>query len=622
MNPLTFFSWIHKPSTLGNVTLSPTANAAETRTKNETRAERLEAAIKAARAFYDKGAKIFGGVLSEGSKELYKKSVEMRWNHIQKKVFEPLSEDIDKKNFAQKLGAAIDRAKNESHAAIQRLEIDAQRSEIVSKRTPMDPMPQIINRNNGAYILIRKAPPIENLVLRGGGAKGVSYGAALEQFEASGYLDGLKRIAGSSAGALTAACMACGVTASHFDQVESDKLFKSAITAYWNNPENNIYPDLEFADRRGSFKALSAVQTTDVTTAEQVHQYLRDNWNTEIFQQRLADLMEANINDQGFSKEDIVPRLKTLQEKPDFEHSRVGKMITFRDLGLLHQLAPETFRELTLTAWDPDNKCSIYFQKEKTPDIPICYAARISMSFPVGFKPVMMDIGDGQGKRTLLDGGVGTNLPTEVFIKPADDVSDRDALRNTELNNAKTLMFVFDMEGEAYRMMHKGNFESTTAKQAFHEKKEARASSLAGKFFNWFLGKDHLMTDFEDEKKVWMAGPNALPVFHDTISTTNIKISTSSAHAARLQAANAALEQIRARKDQAYFSEFKSLDELVTQLSEDEKAAIKAYAATSQNDPAQTLGKAKISEKERALLLEIASKLETRVTVATNDKLA
>jgi NTE family protein len=54
--------------------------------------------------------------------------------------------------------------------------------------------------------------PFENLAVEGGGAKGVAYGGALEALEQAGILGKLERIAGTSAGSITAALIALGYT--------------------------------------------------------------------------------------------------------------------------------------------------------------------------------------------------------------------------------------------------------------------------------------------------------------------------------------------------------------------------------------------------------------------------
>ena len=556
-----------------------------------TPAERLAAAKNSAKSLFEKTARTIGDVLPNAANEHYQESVQDRWNHIQEQIFSPLESRLKKADFSQTLGNAISKASKEIDAALQRLKIDADRSALLAGRTEASALPQLTKSKDGRFNLIRKAPPIENLVLRGGGAKGVSYGAALEQYQLSGYLDGLRRIAGSSAGALTATCLACGVSASHFDKIESEQLFKSAASTYLKDIQNT-YPDLKFVASKGVLTGLSAVRTVDTSTAKQVHDFLTQHFATPAFQTRLFKLVDQHQGDDNFAA-DITQRLLTLIETPDFDQSRQGKMITFRDLSLLHQLAPDTFKELTLTAWDPDKKCTVYFDKDKTPDIPLCYAARSSMSFPVAFKPVAMDIGDGQGTRTLIDGGVGSNLPVEVFASVSAD-----PIQN-EVTAAKTLMFVFDMGGMAYQVMTSGGVATPSLQQEREATMKTRKNSFTAKIFTWFLGRDPRQTRFEDQKKLWNAGPNAVPVFHGTIGSTSANVQSSRAHAARLQAATEALEQIRQRESQAYFISCSTLDEVAVQLSAAEKKALDALPAQpTSRDLKSAADKAKAAESK------------------------
>lgn len=556
-----------------------------------TSADRLASAKESSEARFKAAAKTVGDALPAAANEHYQKAVQDRWNHIHEKIFSPLGSRLKKNDFSQMLSNAISKASKEIDAALDRLSIDADRSSLLANRKEASALPQLTKSKDGRFNLIRKAPPIENLVLRGGGAKGISYGAALEQYQLSGYLDGLKRIAGSSAGALTATCLACGVSASQFDKIDSEQLFKSAASTYLKDIQN-IYPDLKFVASKGILTGLSAVRTVDTSTAERVHNFLSEHFDTPAFQKRLLQIVDEHKEDQGFAV-DVTQRLLRLMEKPDFDQSRQDKLITFRDLSLLHQLAPDTFKELTLTAWDPDNKCTVYFDKDKTPDIPLCYAARSSMSFPVAFKPVAMDIGDDQGTRTLIDGGVGSNLPVEVFEPPSADPIEK------ELNAAKTLMFVFDMQGMAYQVMTSGGVATSNLEQEREKAIKVRKNSFIAKVYTWFLGTDPKQTRFEDQNKLWNAGPNAVPVFHGTISSTSANVSTSRAHAARLQAATKALEQIRQRENQAYFISCSTLDEVARQLSADEKKALEALPAQPNSpDLKSTADKAQAAERK------------------------
>jgi NTE family protein len=58
--------------------------------------------------------------------------------------------------------------------------------------------------------------PYKNLVFEGGGVKGVAYGGALEVLEQSQITPQIERVAGTSAGAITATLVSIGYTASEF----------------------------------------------------------------------------------------------------------------------------------------------------------------------------------------------------------------------------------------------------------------------------------------------------------------------------------------------------------------------------------------------------------------------
>ena len=61
--------------------------------------------------------------------------------------------------------------------------------------------------------------PYRNLVFEGGGVKGVAYGGALEVLEQSQITPQIERVAGTSAGAITAALVSIGYTASEFVEI-------------------------------------------------------------------------------------------------------------------------------------------------------------------------------------------------------------------------------------------------------------------------------------------------------------------------------------------------------------------------------------------------------------------
>src|SRR5687768_11756983 len=62
-------------------------------------------------------------------------------------------------------------------------------------------------------------PVIDNLVFEGGGVLGATYAGAVEVLEERGVLQRARRVAGTSAGAITATLLAAGADARRFREI-------------------------------------------------------------------------------------------------------------------------------------------------------------------------------------------------------------------------------------------------------------------------------------------------------------------------------------------------------------------------------------------------------------------
>src|SRR5688572_21250546 len=67
----------------------------------------------------------------------------------------------------------------------------------------------------------------QNLVFEGGGVKGIAYGGALDVLNEKGILNSIKRVAGTSAGAINAALLALGYTSSEVSRIVAETDFSS-----------------------------------------------------------------------------------------------------------------------------------------------------------------------------------------------------------------------------------------------------------------------------------------------------------------------------------------------------------------------------------------------------------
>ncbi|MFY2838488.1 patatin-like phospholipase family protein [Achromobacter xylosoxidans] len=498
--------------------------------------------------------------------EGFASDVQTRFDSIVQRTFDALARKDDGSVAGKDFANAMKSAGKQAVMALDRLKVDAARAELLSNLGPVDTRPQIIPRGD-KFVVIRPAPQLENMVLRGGGAKGIGYSAGLDQLEKAGMLAGIKHLAGSSAGALTATCLAAGLSAAQFEKGPADALFRPGMLDALKGGADaaRIYPGVRMEG--GLAPAFASLKVIDQTTAQSVRSYLTEHWNTPAFQDRLVALA-----DQGRLDDRQLARLSLLQQTPDFDQPHEDNMVTFGDLKLLNQLAPDKFKQLTLTGWGKTPPGETYFDADTHPDMPVAYAARISMAFPIAFKAVSIETAEG-GRKVYADGGIGSNMPSEVFTRPVNAHGVRVPLAGPEMAQARarTLLLTFDENGKAYQIMHGGP-------------PQRPAPGALGKITSFFVNlvtghPNQADADLADQRKVWAAGPNALPVFHGGIGTLTSNISDQTQHQAHMLSAWKSLEQIDARTQQAYSMECGSLEELAGLLTDDEKQALRTGAA-------------------------------------------
>lgn len=352
-------------------------------------------------------------------------------------------------------------------------------------------------------LLVRAAPPIENLVLRGGGTKGLGNPPALRALENLGRLAELKKVVGTSAGALTAVCLASGMSAGSFQRLSSE----TDANALLNTPENfaQRYPQVKFGWL--GYNAGTALETLDRASSRSVTNYLRDHWEDVVNTPQWAGLDAADHR-----------RLENLRDQVFEQSPRTGRMITFHDLHLLHQLAPARFKELVLTGYNMDEKQTVHFSAATHRDMPVALAGRISMGIPGVFAPVNLGVEDGNGRaQRFVDGGVGSNMPSEAVL---------DGLHGAQLADAaaKTLLLTYDEGGKAYSILH-----------GSPARREEIAGGLVG---NLLLNKRM------DAAKVHFSGGNVLPVFHGRLGTLSFWALKATVEQAQTQSMLKTLEYI------------------------------------------------------------------------------
>jgi NTE family protein len=207
-------------------------------------------------------------------------------------------------------------------------------------------------------------PVYRNLVMEGGGIKGIAYGGALAELEERGVLKNVVRVAGTSAGAIQASLLAIGYSAEEI----------SEITA--NTPIESFNDD--------GFVSRGAKRL-----------FVQYGWY------------------QGDSF------LRTLEQ---LIFDRTGNAnLTFAELHNLAKTYP--FRDLYVVGADLSAQRSVVFSHETHPKMRIADAVRVSMSIPLYYRAVWLNK---EGKvfenptpedncHLFVDGGILWNFPIDLF---------------------------------------------------------------------------------------------------------------------------------------------------------------------------------------------------------------
>lgn len=254
--------------------------------------------------------------------------------------------------------------------------------------------------------------PIEYIAFSGGGAKGAIYSGAYEAAKKAGILDNVKAVAGSSAGAITAAVVALGTKPERFEEISKntnlqDLLGKKGFSAgvlQLNKDGKPLYDllDLVIKENIGNF-----LQRSDI------------------------------VNVEG---DEVLDELrKRYQEN--------GK-IYFKDIALLRKYDPVQYKDLVITATQQETSELTIFSSFDTPNVEIALACRASASIPIVFEPVEID-----GKK-YVDGGYRDNIPTKYFKGNEPEFDTKEVTDNMEeitlaKKQGRTLAMAFGVGMEA-----------------------------------------------------------------------------------------------------------------------------------------------------------------------------
>ncbi|WNG32390.1 patatin-like phospholipase family protein [Archangium violaceum] len=200
---------------------------------------------------------------------------------------------------------------------------------------------------------------LRNLVFEGGGVKGIAYVGALQVLEARDLMRDVESVAGTSAGAITAALVAVGATADELRSVLGSTDFASFMDG----------PGWIFRDAARLFEHYG------VNKGDAFEQWCR---------QQIGHITQRMLG----------------EAQPD---------LTFAQLEALARREPGRFRKLFVVTTNLSRQLPEVFSASTRPEVPLWRAVRMSMSIPLFFEAVQFEQG------VYVDGGVSWNYPIDLF---------------------------------------------------------------------------------------------------------------------------------------------------------------------------------------------------------------
>lgn len=249
----------------------------------------------------------------------------------------------------------------------------------------------------------------ENLVFEGGGIRGIAFGGVIKCLESLNLIKSMKRVAGSSAGAIVAAALAIGYTGEEIIEI----LDKTNFNSFKDDTRGLIFDIYRFVTQYGIYKG-------------------------DVFLSWFQSIVKSKTGSTNTTFKEV------------FERYNIELVITGTCLN-----RAETY----------------YFHHTTYPDMPIALAVRISMSIPLVFKAVTLKRHeprvDQEGNQVydngkpvvdeyedvMVDGGLLNNYPIWVF--DGDTIGD-DNVSDEKIRSSKTLGFklMSDSEKKDYRLYH------------------------------------------------------------------------------------------------------------------------------------------------------------------------
>lgn len=260
-----------------------------------------------------------------------------------------------------------------------------------------------------------------DLVFEGGGAKGMVLVGALYEFTRRGHTCG--RLMGTSAGAIAATLTAAGYTSEEMlaALAEKDEAGEPVFASFMGAPGN--FPEKVVS--QGAFSHL--LQNFDIAMLPDFIEVPIENLILKFFAEKKPANNIFSLVELGgwYSADNFIRWLEAKLDSGAFQ----GQPRHFSGMSM-QAFYQASGKDLTLIAADTTGETMLVINHRTAPDCPVVWAVRMSMSIPLLWQEVVWQPEWGAYRGTdisghaIVDGGILSNFPIELFISDAPNVTD------------------------------------------------------------------------------------------------------------------------------------------------------------------------------------------------------
>ena len=260
-----------------------------------------------------------------------------------------------------------------------------------------------------------------DMVFEGGGAKGMVFVGAMQEFEKRGHTHDW--LLGTSAGAITATLLAAGYNSTEMMEALAEKKGeKSVFSDFMGNPGS--FKDSPLVENGALARLLKNIDIPLIPEA--LEKKLDQTFIKWVASNPRARHLFSFVEMGGWYSADNF--LEWISGKLDSGEYN-GNPRKFSGMSL-RQFHKATGKDLSLVASNTTSEMMLVLNQRTAPKLPVIWAVRMSMSIPLLWQEVVWKKEWGRYRKmkmeghTIVDGGLLSNFPIELFLSDLRSVTD------------------------------------------------------------------------------------------------------------------------------------------------------------------------------------------------------